>query len=75
MVGDDEEAALSDRSAARDDGRLGVGGTLEETQHALLLLVRDDRAHLDLVVRRRIADGHRVDGAHGLRENVVVDPL
>src|SRR6266516_875813 len=78
-VGDDrrldEEAAVAERATAGHDCRLGSGRTLQEAEHALLLLPRDDGPHLDLVVGRGIADGHRLDCLHRLREDVVVDAL
>ena len=77
-VGDDrrldEEAAVADRRAAGHDGRLAVE-PLEEAEHALLLLLRDHRAHVDVVAVGRVADLHRLDDALGLREHVVVDRL
>jgi hypothetical protein len=49
-----EEAAVAVGDAAGQD--VGLDRALEEAEDALLLSLRDDRSHLDLVPFRRIAD-------------------
>ena len=71
----DEEAAVAERLATGDDGRLRVDGPLEEAEHALLLLCRDDRAH---PISSSVAGSPTVSASTALtasREHVVVDPL
>src|SRR5262245_2604753 len=50
----DEEAAVAVRAAARQ--HLRAGRPLEEPEDAVLLRLRDHRAHLDVVARRGVAD-------------------
>src|SRR5581483_1916155 len=56
---------------AREDGC--ALRPLEEAEDALLLRLRDDRAHLDLVRLYRVADLQRLDLRHELLEEGVVD--
>ena len=74
-VGDDgrlhEEAAVAVRPAAGQHGR--ALRALEEAEHAVLLVLRDHRAHLDLVAVGRVADLERLDGRHERLEQRVVD--
>ena len=48
---------------------------LDEPEHALLLLRRDDRAHPDLVVGAGVADGHALDRRDRGGHDVVPHPL
>ena len=77
MPGDDrrldEEAAVAVRVAAGEDRRLRLLGALEEADNAVLLVLRDHRAHLDLVALGRIADVQRLDGGYELLDELVVD--
>src|SRR5262249_18453678 len=59
------------RAAAREDGR--ALGAVEEAEDPLLLRLRDDGAHLDLVRLHRVADLERLDLRNELLEQGVVD--
>ena len=66
-----EEAAVAVRAAAREDGR--ALGAVEEPEHAVLLILGDDRAHLDVLALGRVADLDRLDGRNELLQELVVD--
>src|SRR5918996_3471146 len=62
----DEEAAVAVPVAAREHLGRSPRGALEEAEDSLLLRLRDDRAHLDLVALGRVADVERLDGGNEL---------
>src|SRR6266550_7719156 len=64
-----EEPAIAVGAAARE--HLRARRPLQEAEDALLLGLRDHRAHLDVLTRRRVADLQRLDGGHELVQEPV----